>query len=203
MKKFFFLPLIASIAFLAFTIADPLSKKERKFAVDHLQDTKKELIKTVSRLNAAQLSFKPAADRWSVEECVKHIAATEVGLRKWMDNTVKEPANPDKRSEIKATDEEFNNGFQDRSKKFQAADEMKPENTPYKTADEALQSFKDNRDNLIQYMKGTKDELRNHVAISQMGAMDAYQLVLLISAHSNRHTQQIKEVMADPNFPKK
>jgi len=32
--------------------------------------------------------------------------------------------------------------------------------------------------------------------------MDAYQWLLLISAHSARHTAQIEEVKADPNFPK-
>jgi hypothetical protein len=44
--------------------------------------------------------------------------------------------------------------------------------------------------------------LRNHVASSPIGTYDAYQLILLIGAHSNRHTQQIEEVKADPNFPK-
>ncbi len=33
--------------------------------------------------------------------------------------------------------------------------------------------------------------------------LDAYQWVLLISAHCERHMKQIEEVKADPNFPKK
>jgi uncharacterized damage-inducible protein DinB len=32
--------------------------------------------------------------------------------------------------------------------------------------------------------------------------VDGYQWLLLISAHSARHTAQIEEVKADPNFPK-
>jgi hypothetical protein len=32
--------------------------------------------------------------------------------------------------------------------------------------------------------------------------LDAYRWVLLMSAHTERHTNQIKEVKADPNFPK-
>jgi hypothetical protein len=35
-----------------------------------------------------------------------------------------------------------------------------------------------------------------------LGPLDAYQWILLISAHSERHTKQIEEVKADPNFPK-
>jgi hypothetical protein len=34
-----------------------------------------------------------------------------------------------------------------------------------------------------------------------LGPLDAYQWILLISAHSERHTKQIEEVKADPNFP--
>jgi hypothetical protein len=33
--------------------------------------------------------------------------------------------------------------------------------------------------------------------------LDAYEWVLFVSAHSQRHTKQIEEVKADPNFPKK
>jgi hypothetical protein len=32
--------------------------------------------------------------------------------------------------------------------------------------------------------------------------MDAYEWILFIAAHSDRHTKQILEVKADPNFPK-
>ncbi len=33
--------------------------------------------------------------------------------------------------------------------------------------------------------------------------LDAYEWVLFIAAHSERHTKQILEVKADPNFPRK
>jgi hypothetical protein len=38
------------------------------------------------------------------------------------------------------------------------------------------------------------------VSASAIGTYDAYQLILLISGHSNRHKQQIEEVKADANF---
>ena len=33
--------------------------------------------------------------------------------------------------------------------------------------------------------------------------LDAYEWLLFLAAHSERHTKQIDEVKADPNFPKK
>ena len=58
------------------------------------------------------------------------------------------------------------------------------------------------RGKLIDYVKNTDADLRNHVAILPFGSFDCYQMILFIAAHSNRHTQQIEEVKADANFPK-
>ena len=51
------------------------------------------------------------------------------------------------------------------------------------------------------FLKSTTG-LRDHVMDSPLGKLDGYQFVLLIAAHSERHTKQINEVKADPNFPK-
>ena len=201
MKK---LLLLLPLAFmLSFSVRDSvLTKKERKYAKEHLKETKKDLLKTVDGLSAAQLAFRVDSSRWSVEDCVKHIAMAEMGIWKAIQDGLSQPANPEKRAEIKMTDEVLVKTIQDRSAKFQAPAELQPKNTPFKSAEEALNSFKESRNKLISYIDDTQEDLRNHVITFPVGTMDAYQLVLLISAHSNRHTQQIKEVMADPNFPK-
>jgi hypothetical protein len=201
MKKLFLFPVLA---FLVMAASEPksLEKKERKFARDFLKDTKTDLVKTVKGLSTAQLSFHSAPDRWSVEDCMKHIAAAEMGLRQMLDGTLKQPATPEKRSEVKVSDEDMIKMIEDRSHKAQAPEQLRPENTPFKSADEALTSFKENRDKLSDFVKNTQEDLRNHIVELPFGKIDAYQMVLFISAHSNRHTQQIKEVMADPNFPK-
>lgn len=199
MKQVFLLPLIALISFSSPTT---INKKERKFAKEHLKDTKKDLIKTVNGLSDAQLKFKAAPDRWSVEDCIKHIAAAEQLLWQTIENGLKQPANPEKRSEIKMTDEQLVKAIQDRSSKFKAPEPLQPQNISFANAADAVSSFKTSRDKLIDYVKDTQEDLRNHVIAFPVGTMDAYQMILLVSAHSNRHTQQIKEVMADPNFPK-
>lgn len=133
---------------------------------------------------------------------MKHIAASEVGLWKMIETNLSQPANPEKRSEIKVTDEQVIKMLEDRTQKFQAPEQLRPENVPYKTAEEASAAFKENREKLIEFVKNTQDDLRNHVIPFPPATMDAYQLILLIGGHSNRHTLQLKEVMADPNFPK-
>jgi hypothetical protein len=200
MKKLFLMA--SAILMLSFLVVDPISKKERKDAIKLLKDTEKGVKDQVKGLTEAQLKFKPGPDKWSVEECVKHIAKSEEALWQMAEGALKAAANPDKRSEIKMTDEQLVQKVEDRSTKVKTMEQLMPENIPLKDTEEALKSFEKNREKLIEYVKSTEEDLRNHVAQVPFGMVDSYQLILFIAAHSNRHTQQIMEVKADPNFPK-
>jgi uncharacterized damage-inducible protein DinB len=200
MRRLFILPLLFLAAFSM--PADTLTEKERKFATDHLAATRDDFFKTLSGLSEAQLKFKAAPDKWSVEDCAKHIAVAEKGIWSSIEAGMKQPVNPEKRAEIKMNDEQLLKAIQDRSAKFKAPEQIQPQNSGFANVQDALASFKATREQIIQYISTTQDDMRNHVLSFPVGVMDAYQMVLLISAHSNRHTQQMKEVMADPNFPK-
>ena len=179
-----------------------LTDAERKTATDLLQQTEKGVFDAVSGLSEAQLNFKPAPDKWSVLECVKHIAVTEQSLWQMTNGAIQAQANPEKRADIKSTDEQVIQMIESREKKVKTAPPMEPQNTPYKSLDEALSSFKNDRTKLIEYVKTTDADLRNHVVAMPFASFDSYQMILFIGAHSNRHTKQIEEVKADPNFPK-
>lgn len=199
-KTVFFAVIVAAFAFIAPN--DPLTKKERKEAIQLLKSTEKDLLQEVKGLSEAQLKYKPAPDRWSIEECVIHIAATEKLLWQATDAGIKQPANPEKRSEIKMTDEQLITGIGDRSQKRQTSDNLKPENSTFKSMNEALESLKSSREMLTDYIKSTPEDLRNHVLTMPFGSVDSYQMFLFIAAHNTRHTRQIMEVKADPGFPK-
>ena len=194
---------VAVLFVLSFSYKDnPLTQKEKEYAASFLGETQQGVFNAIKDLSEAQLKFKPAPDKWSVEECVKHIAISEKNLWGMAEASIKAPANPAKRSDIKATDEQVVKGTADRTNKIKTSDTFKPENTPFQSTTDALEAFKTDRQKLIEYIKNSKDDLRNHVSTLPFGSYDAYQLVLLISAHTSRHTQQIEEVKADPNFPK-
>jgi hypothetical protein len=188
---------------LAGTLNDTtLSHKERKSAMSLMKDTKADVLKSVKGLSDKQLNFKAAPDRWSVKECAYHIAISEKKLWDLMETTLKAPANPEKRSEIKMTDDQLIRMMEDRSFKVKTSEPFEPKNTPYKSLNEALEAFKTRRAEHIKYLKSTTEDLRNHVAQLPFGWLDCYQICLMMASHSNRHTQQINEVKADPNFPK-
>lgn len=200
MKTFlllFILPVLCS----SFDIKSTgLTEAERKFAVDHLNQTRTDLINAVQGLSEAQLNFKPAPDRWSVLECVQHITLSSRGIFAFEQQTLSAPN--DSAFKPTVTDQQFITMIEDRSHKAQAPEPFKPVNSPYKTLDETLKAFNAGRDSLISYVQTTNDDMRGHIAVLPFAKVDAYQIVLMISAHTNRHTQQLNEVKADPNFPK-
>lgn len=179
-----------------------LSKKERKFATDHMKTTKTDVLSAVKGLTDAQLNFKTSPDRWSAKECVYHIAISEKNLWAMLEASLKSAATPEKRSEIKMTDEQVATMIADRTNKVKTFEPFEPKNTPYKTIDEALTDFKTTRAEHIKYLKSTTEDLRNHLVQMPFGWLDCYQLGLMISAHSNRHTQQINEIKTEQGFPK-
>ena len=151
MKRVF---LVASaIMMLSFLVVDPISKKERSYATKLLKETEKSLKDQIKGLTEAQLKFKPAPDRWSIEDCVKHLAASEAMFWEMMDGTIKAAANPEKRGEISVTDEQLVQKIEDRSKKVKTTEKLMPENLSYKDTDEAFESFKKQRDKLMEFVK--------------------------------------------------
>jgi uncharacterized damage-inducible protein DinB len=201
MRKLFIF--LAAVFLVSFSTADnTISKSERKSAAKFLKEAEKAVLKKVKGLSEAQLKFKPAADKWSVEDCMMHIAASEKMLWGLVEKTLGEKANPEKRSEIKWTDEDVKKNIEDRTNKVKTFAPLEPLNTGYKTMDEAITSFKENRAKLITYIKTTEADLRSHVAQLPVGMFDCYQMILFVGAHSNRHMRQMEEVMADASFPK-
>jgi hypothetical protein len=187
---------------LAGTITSSISGKERKLVVNLMKETKGDVVKSVKGLSPAQLDFKASPEKWSVKECVYHIALAENNLWQMLETSLKQPANPEKRSEIKVTDDQLVKMMEDRSFKVKTSEAFEPKNAPWKNMDEALESFKTTRANHIKYLKNTTEDLRNHVLQMPFGSLDCYQLCLMIASHSNRHTQQLNEVKTDINFPK-
>ena len=183
--------------------AKTLSQHDRDLAVASMQASRKLFLDSVSGLSAEQWNFKAAPDRWSIAECAEHIALSESFLSGLAKNQVmKTPVTPEKRSEVKVTDQDILDKTPDRSQKFKAPEPITPKKT-FADPEQAVANFKENREKNIAYIQTTQDDLRDHFFTHPaFGPLDAYQWLLLMSAHTERHTRQILEVKADPKFPK-
>jgi hypothetical protein len=181
----------------------PLTADERDAALKNLQATHDAFLKSISGLSEKQWRFKPAPDRWSVAEVSEHIAIAESLIFGVVQKQVMmSPIDPAKRAEVAGKDEIILTKVPDRSHKVQAPEFLKPTNR-FATREENIKAFEDARKATMDYVRTTQDDLRDHFGPHPaLGTLDGYQWILLISAHSERHTKQIEEVKADPNFPK-
>ncbi len=204
MKYFKLLPLVLAIVLASsFKPLDGgLTDAERKAVIDYMKETKERLIKEVKGLTDEQLNFKTSPESWSVAECLEHIAFSEGALFGMLQGTLKEAANPARRSEVKMTDDQVKGMISSRERKVKTQEAFEPKNQ-FGSAEGSLKEFIAKRDGNVEFTKTTQEDLRNHYAVMPFATFDSFQVLVFIAGHSARHTAQIEEVMANANFPKK
>jgi hypothetical protein len=192
----------ATLALAAGTVrAQDATPEDKEKALKLLETSKRGVLDSVKRLSEAQWNFKSAPDKWSVAECMEHIAAAEDLIRGLItEKVMTAPGAPDR--DIVKIDAGILSGVPDRTNRVPAPEPLKPTNR-FGSPEGSIKHFVDSRATTEDFLKKTAD-LRAHAIDSPVGGKwDAYEWVLLIGAHSERHTKQIEEVKADPNFPKK
>lgn len=200
MKKL--LPLLGLLALsLTGLFAQEVSAEDRAKGLAYLEKTRAGVIASAQGLSEAQLNFKIAPERWSVAQVLEHIASAEDMLMGLVTGQVMTAPARAGGEDVKAIDELILTAIPDRSQKRSAPEPLIPTNR-FGTPADSLKHFGESRAKTLAFMKDTAG-LRAHVVDSPLGKkLDAYQWMLFIAAHSERHTKQILEVKADPNFPK-
>jgi hypothetical protein len=147
------------------------------------------------------VNFKAAPGRWSVAEVAEHIASAEDFLMGLVQGQVMKGEPRSEAVDLKEIDDFVLQAIADRTNKIQAPEPLAPTNR-FGSMESSRDHFKESRAKTLAFLKLTPD-LREHAIDSPLGKkLDAYQWLLFISAHCERHTKQIKEVKADANFPK-
>jgi hypothetical protein len=185
--------------------AQTLTPSDREKGIAELEGSRQMFLDATKGLSPAQWNFKAGPDRWSIAECAEHIALSEDFIFGVVTNQVmKSPLAPQKRDAVKGKDELIVKMLQDRSHKATAPEPIDPVKRPM-AAEDSVKQFLASRARTIEFLKTTQDDLRDHFAdhpVPAIGTLDGYQWILFISGHERRHTLQILEVKADPNFPK-
>ncbi len=177
-------------------------EKDREFALKYLNDTKADFVKEVTGLTDAQLNFRAAPNRWTVAEVAEHIILSEGVLSGLIQGQIlKSPAVEG--SVFRTNDKGVILAITNRAEKFTAPEMLKPASR-FKTTNDLLTNFDKARNQTIEFVKANKVNMRNHFFENPlMGMIDGYQWLLFTIGHSERHLAQLKEVKADPAYPKK
>ncbi|HKY21395.1 MAG TPA: DinB family protein [Vicinamibacterales bacterium] len=197
---------IAAMAMVVLAQAVPsgeeISKADRDKVVQYLTTTRDQVIAETERLSDAQWNFKAGPDRWSVGEVVEHLALAEDFLAGALKQTMAGPApTAEQVAAAKGKEALILKAIPDRTQKVQAPEPLQPKQRLGSRAS-VMAAFKDRRAQTLDYAQKTTDDLRSRIGDSPLGPMDAYQWLLFVPAHTERHLGQIREAKAHPNFPK-
>ena len=190
---------VVLVALLSLTLAPQgqIAPSDRQRLVAHMEMTASWLADEVSKLSQGQVEFRRAAGTWSILEVLDHLVV--VGPIYWQDLQKgvagKPPALP-----LASRDVDILWYGIDRGRPETALTSETPKGG-IRDVGAGLEAYRSNHARLLQYIKTTKDDLRNRVVERQ--GCDAYQWALLISTHEQRHILQIREIKADPKFPAK
>ena len=181
-----------------------MSAEERAKVTKYLVDSQKELLASIEGLSEAQWKFKPAPEKWSVGEVAEHILLAEGLLFSAVERALATAPNPDWEAKTKGKTQFLERALVNRTTKAQAPEAIVP--TGKLSRDEVIAKFNEARAKTLKFASTTDIPLKEHTVehpFPVFNTLNAYQWLIYIPLHNLRHNQQIAEVKADPQFPKK
>jgi DinB superfamily len=152
---------------------------------------------SIAGVGEATSRLRPEENRWSVLECAEHVAVAEevmLGLVTG-ERTARDPEGP------KRDDRILRSGT-DRSTRFDASDQSRPRGR-FSTLAEALTHFQAVRERTLRLVEQNREDLRATEVMHPhhaVGAISAYECLLLMAAHVQRHALQIEEIKNSPAY---
>ena len=182
--------------------AGVMTHQERDLLLDLLVSSERQLLASIVGLSPSQWAFAPGAGAWSIAQCAAHLALSEVALRNLVRGQIlaSSPA-PEKEAGARARDGLVVNAMRDRSHRGKTFDFLEPVSVEATPA-EFIGTFLTERGATIEYVRNAGEALHYHFApLERLGELDAYQWLLLMASHTERHVVQIEEVKASSGYP--
>ncbi len=178
-----------------------MTPAERELLLKNLEESRERLLLMAKNLSREQLHYRPAADRWTVAECVEHIATVEARVLVAIQKALEAGPDSSKRSVMEGKDDALVAGVVARVARFKAPEPLVP--TGRWPDEQLLKEFEGTRQQTRAFAASTTADLRRHFyKHPALGDLDLYQWMLLIAGHCDRHRVQSEEVMASPDFPR-
>jgi hypothetical protein len=164
---------------------DPDEKKELLASLEGGRQAFAGAVAGVTEETAARI---PGPDRWSILQCVEHVAVTEEYLfGRLVAATEGEPMlNSKREAAIKAR-------AADRTRRIAAPAPVEPAGR-FATVADALMHFSNTRARTIQFVENSVADLRSQITSHPLiGTVNCYETLLMIAAHPKRHAEQIQQ----------
>lgn len=171
-----------------------LTADERALLIERLEASRERVRELLSVTSPAVLKRRPGNGGWTPLECSEHLVLSEETLLRMIRHDILSGApNPALPPELQGRDGAVIAVMSDRSRKTKTFESLAPRGV-YETGAFVLDAFLARRAATIDFVRGTKEPLRYYAApLEGLGLLDAYQWLLLIAAHTDRHVEQMLE----------
>jgi hypothetical protein len=181
-----------------------MTSADQQALIDQLHASRQRVLQMVSGLSAEQWNFREAPDRWSLAECLEHIATVESRLLHRIQQKLTELPEPEKRPLTAGKDAIIPARVPNRTTKVDAPERLRP--TGRWQLDELPAQFSATRARTIEFISAVDPDsdrsLRDHIFPHiSLGEIDCYQWLLFIVHHGDRHVHQMEEIKTNPGFP--
>jgi uncharacterized damage-inducible protein DinB len=174
----------------------PVEVSEREELIGGLRASCAAFLTACAGITELQGKFKPAPERWSIEECAEHIALVEKGLLM----RLTQEAIPSERAVRPERQAELRKMAADRSTKRQVPERSRPSGQ-FGSLAKALEQFAANREKTIAYLSACQDDLHARNIVHPIGTMTCHEYVIFMTTHTLRHLDQIREIQKSSGYP--
>jgi hypothetical protein len=184
------------------SLATGMTETERAHVTDLLGRTRDDLLAAVEPLTADQWAFRSGPDRWSVGLIVEHLGLVETRLFGQVERALTIPANPEWETATSGKTTVIETMLGNREVPRDAPEPVIPTGAVDREA--AIGLFRNRRTHTMAFAETTQQPLKMHTLDHHRpvyGTLNAYQWLLYIPLHQQRHLDQIAEVVSAPGFP--
>jgi hypothetical protein len=171
------------------------SDAEIKALLDILQRTEQSFISAVNGVSANQAAFRTAPGRWTIAEIAEHIALVEETLLTLLSAPEFSAQEPNR-----SIDDKIHRHATDRRRPIPAPEFVIPAGRT--GVSESIEKFRKGRAQSRELAHKTAQDMRNRrVNHPVAGNIDAYQCMLILAYHPQRHIGQLDEIKAHADYP--
>jgi len=197
-----------SVAAFAEDAASPaLTRDEYAELIQQIEDNQDRVLGLISGLTDEQWTFKQNESRWSVAECTEHIVRSQRAILQTVKDVISSPRDPDWATKTAGKTAFVRQIVPNRGPQgaggVQAPQEIRP--TEHWDRARAIREFYDAQGEVRAYLETMDRAIKDHTSqhpVPQIGWLNAYDWLNLLTMHTVRHSKQIIEVQEGANYPK-
>ena len=190
MKQVVLLFLVVMTTYTLHAQKKKLSEAEIQFLEGNYQTTTALLEQLLEGLTDSQWRKRPESGGWSIQETMEHVILAMPAQLKGLEKALS--TETDEFKDLRQRDGWLLSKIADRGVRVKTPLEPSGINM---SKEAMMEEYKIHGARFLEILRNKKTEFRNHYGNSPYGEVDAYQLMIFIPGHIQRHLSQMEEIL--------